>query len=145
MTLTLAIMGYLLRDTAAREAVYGYLVQAMPVGAVAVFESIRAVSDQRGALSAIGIVGLCFASLGMFGAIRSALDIAWDAESHPGFLRSRLLDLACVGGLAVLVLGSLVGAFLVHGLQSLNTLSGSALLLSPRVGFVLAGIGVPAL
>src|SRR5436853_773844 len=44
MTLTLAIMGYLLRDTAAREAVYGYLVQAMPVGAVAVFESIRAVS-----------------------------------------------------------------------------------------------------
>src|SRR5438874_8286938 len=117
----------------------------MPVGAETLFESIRAVSEQRGALSAIGFAGLFFASLGMFGAIRSALNIAWDAESHPGFLRSRLLDLACVGGLAVLVLGSLVGAFLLHGLQTLDTLSGSALLLPPRVGFVLAGIAVPAL
>jgi len=145
MTLALAVTGYALRDPLARETLFTTMLQSMPLGAETVFDSIRAVSEQRGALSLIGFAGLLAASAGMFGAIRSALNIAWDAESHPGFLQSRLLDLACVGGLAVLTAASLGGAFLLHGVQSLDSLSGSALLLPPRIGAALAGIGIPAL
>jgi membrane protein len=128
ITLMFAVFGFIMRNPQSQQGVVDRILQTIPLGQSAISDSIRSVSGQSGALSIIGLVGLIWASTGMFDAIRSALNIAWNVESQRGLFKQKLLDLGAVFGLGILMAASLAGTLLVHFLQT-----------SLRSGTVLSG------
>ncbi len=62
-------------------------------------------STQNGLLGLVGLVGLVWTASGMFGALRRALNNAFDVESKRSYVRGRALDVMSV--LVVLVLSLL--------------------------------------
>jgi membrane protein len=149
VTLSLAVIGVVLRDPQSRQNAIDAVLQTIPLQAGAgqnlIFDSIRNVSGQSGALSLVGVVGLLWASSGMFGAIRAALDIAWDTEPQPGFLRQKLIDALCALGLGVLLLASMVATVLVHSMQTVAAHSGTVVSAPMQSTLTLAGVLVPAI
>lgn len=144
MTLTLAIFGFIMRDPQAQKSALDRILQTMPLGQNAVFDSIRTVSGQSGTLSLIGLVGLIWASSGMFGAVRSALNITWGVESQRGFIRQHLLDAGAALGLGILMIASLAGTVLTPFLQTLSLRWGTVLSTPLQTVFTLAGVLLPA-
>ena len=63
--------------------------------------------DRAGRLGPISIVLLLAAASGVMGALRHAINQAWDIESRPPLLARKLLDVALVLGATVLLLFSL--------------------------------------
>ena len=144
MTLTLAIFGFIMRDPQAQKSALDRILQSMPLGQNAVFDSIRTVSGQSGTLSLIGLGGLLWASSGMFGAVRSALNITWGVESQGGFIRQHLLDAGAALGLGILMIASIAGTVLAHFLQTLSLQWGTVLSGPLQTLFTLAGVLLPA-
>lgn len=144
VTLMIAIFGIVMRDPQSQQAVLNRILQAIPLGQNVVSDSIRSASAQSGTLSLIGLIGLVWASGGMFGAIRSALNIAWGVEPRHGFVRQQLLDVGALLGLGILMLVSMMGTLLVHFLQTLSLHGGTALSGPTRTLFTAVGILLPA-
>ena len=143
VTLTIAIFGFVVRDPQSQQAVLNRILQAIPLDQNVVSDSIRSASAQSGTLSLIGLIGLVWASGGMFGAIRSALNITWGVEPRRGFVMQQLLDVGAVVGLGILMLASTMGTLLVHFLQTLS-LHATALSGPTRTLFTVVGILLPA-
>jgi YihY family inner membrane protein len=97
-------------------------MQALPFGAAQnrrlVMDGIRAVQEARGGLSIAGLLGLGWAALGMFGAVRWALNRAWGVRSR-GIIKQRLVDVGTAFGLWLLVSLSVMGTAALHALRGL--------------------------
>jgi membrane protein len=145
MTLALAIFGFIMRDPQARQGALDHSLQAMPLSENVMIDAIRSASAQSGTLSLIGLIGLIWASSGMFGAVRSALNIAWDVESGHGFVRRQLLDVGAALGLGILMGVSMAGTILAHFLKTLSLQSGWVLVGPLQILFTIAGVLVPAM
>ena len=63
--------------------------------------------DNTGRLGPVSVLLLIVAASGVMGALRHAINQAWDIESRPSILRRKALDLALVLGTAVLLVFSL--------------------------------------
>jgi membrane protein len=124
MTLMLAIFGFVMRDPQAQQSALDHLLGTIPLGQNVIFDWIRSVSRHSGTLSLIGFAGLVWASSGMFGAVRSALNIAWDVEPRHGIVLQQLIDFGAALGLGVLLMASMAGTILAHFLQTLSLRSG---------------------
>jgi membrane protein len=144
VTLILAIFGFIMRAPQSQQSALAAILQRIPLGEGVILDSIRRVPGQSGTLSLIGIVGLIWASSGMFGAVRSALNIAWDVEPQHGFIRQKLLDVVAVFGLGILMMASMAGTILVHFLQMLSLQSGTVLSGPLTTVFTVAGVLLPA-
>ncbi len=73
-------------------------------------------STQNGLLGVVGLAGLVWTASGMFGALRRALNNAFDVESARSFVRGRTLDIMSVVVVLVLsmlsvVLTTIIGVF----------------------------------
>ena len=125
MTLLLAILGMFVRDPASQQAMTERVLPlASGLGSNnLVLASLRAISNQTQTLTIIGVLGLIWSSAGIFGTLRSALDIAWDATSKRSFIADTLLNLGALIGLAVLFALSLGGTIFVSMLQTPGALS----------------------
>jgi membrane protein len=145
VTLTLAVFGFVVRDPQAQQNALDRIFQAIPLDHNVLFDSIRTVAGQSGSLSLIGLVGLVWASSGMFGAIRSALDIAWGAEPRHGFLRQKLVDIFAALGLGILMVISMAATILSHFLQTLSSQSGTLLAGPLQTAVTVAALLIPAL
>jgi membrane protein len=141
MTLTLAIFGFLMGNPQSAGRPRSHPADH----AIArTSSSIRfSVSGHSGA-HAIELVGLIWASSGMFGAVRSALNIAWDFKPQHGLLRQTLLDVGATLGLGILMVVSMAGTLLIHLLQRLTLSSGTALSGPLQIAFTVAGVLLPA-
>ena len=144
VTLMLAVFGFVMRDPQTQQSALDRILQTIPLGQNVIFDSIRTVSGQSGALSVIGLVGLIWSSSGMFGAIRSALNIAWDAEPQHGFIRQKLLDVGAAFGVGILLVASMAGTILIHFFQTLSANSGTVLSGPLQTAFTVAGVLLPA-
>jgi len=145
VTLTLAVFGFIMRDPQSQQSALDRILQTVPVGQNAVFDSIRGLSVQSGTLSLIGLVGLMWASSGMFGAVRSALNIVWDVKTQHGFIGQKLRDIGAALGLGILLVASTAGTILIHFLQTLSLQSGTVLSGPFQTIFTVAGVLLPAL
>jgi len=145
MTLALAIFGFIMRDPQAQQGALDRSLQAMPLSEHLIIDSIRSASAQSGTLSLIGLIGLIWASSGMFGAVRSALNIAWDVEPKHGFVRQQLLDVGAALGLGILMGVSMAGTILAHFIHTLSLQSGSVLAGRLQTLFPIAGVLLPAM
>jgi membrane protein len=141
----IAIFGLIVRDPASQQSAADRVLQLLPIQAGSgangnlILDSIRSVSQQSGALTLIGLLGLIWSSSGIFGTIRSALNIAWRVKAKRGFIVDALLDIGAVLGLGLLFAASLAGTILMHSLQ---TMSQSATQSGPI--FMVLGLALPA-
>lgn len=97
LALLIATFGVMLDSPELRASVVHQTLELLPFGTadnrtliVGTLEAVRAASP---GLSITGFVGLAWATLGMFGAIRWALNHTFRVDSRPGFLRGYVADL----------------------------------------------------
>lgn len=146
--LVTAIGSVVLRDEGVRDRLIDEIVSALPLsedeGRNAVADAIEGVKHSSPPLSALGLLGTAYAAMGMFGAVRRALNEIWEVtprERRP-FLRQRLADGAMLAVFGLLALASIVGSGVLRGLQEtssglLGPFSGSANLLWLAVPYAL--------
>ncbi|HET9327891.1 MAG TPA: YihY/virulence factor BrkB family protein [Candidatus Eisenbacteria bacterium] len=121
VTFLVAMFGWITRDPAARQNAVDWLVQLLPLQASEdnlVLEMIRNVSSQTGTLTIIGALGLMWASTGIFGSIRSALNIAWGVPNKRGFFTDLLVDVGSLLGYGLLFASSMGATVALHSVQS---------------------------
>jgi membrane protein len=119
--LSVVAVGLVVDDDAARDRVVSLALETIPVaaGRPELEQVLRTVTAQVGGFGLVGLVGLLFAAGGVMGAVRQALNAAWDVEDPRPPLQGKLLDLALVLGVGLLIATSvamtlalrLIGAF----------------------------------
>ena len=116
--LVVSITGLILTDAGLRERVVEALLEALPVSAGAGREDLEALIDPiargRSAVGLISILGLAWGASGMMGALRYALDTAWDHEYRRPFVRGKLIDLGLVLGVGGLLTLSIASTMLLQ-------------------------------
>jgi membrane protein len=94
-------------DPEVRATVADHLVNALPwadAGARRGLEtSLARVAAGSTTFGVLGIVGLAWSASMMMGALRHAINQAWDVEMHRPFLRGKIVDLGMVLGIAVIL------------------------------------------
>ena len=145
MTLALAIFGFIMRDPQAQQGALGRSLPAVPLSENLIIDAIRSASAQKGTLSLIGLIGLIWASSGMLGAVRSALNIVWGVEPEHGFVKQQLLDVGAALGLGILMGVSMAGTILAHVVHTLSLRSAPVLVGPLRALFTIAGVLLPAM
>lgn len=121
VTFVVALFGWLMRDPTARASAVDWLVQLLPLQGSEnnlVLEIVRNVSSQTGTLTVIGALGLMWSSTGIFGSIRSALNIAWGVPNKRGFFLDLLFDVGSLLGFGLLFAASMGGTVVLHSLES---------------------------
>ena len=145
-TVSLAALGFVLRDPDQRQRVLEYLLAVLPLRSdVMAHDSILGLSHRSGTLTVLGLLGLVWAASGLFGAIRVAFNVAWGVQSRRRYIMDKLFDLFAVVALGVLLMASLVGTVMIHLLQTLSRMQSGALLPQPfHALFTALGLAVPA-
>lgn len=110
--LAVAGLGLVVDDAAARERVIQTVLDQLPLqegqGRREIDSLLQEVTDQGGAFSVVGGLGLLFAASGVMGAIRHALNAAWNVDEPRAPVTGKLLDMVLVLGFGILVAASFV-------------------------------------
>src|SRR3954451_6792119 len=105
--LSVAVLGIVANDTQARVQVVDFLLNNLPLtedqGRRQLENLLLQVTRDVAGFSVLGVATLLFAASGVMGAIRQALNAAFDAEERRPFVQAKLWDLAMVLGFGLLV------------------------------------------
>jgi membrane protein len=112
LLLVISMLGSITADDADRLAVLSFVFRYFPTQFEFVNMQLDAFRQTRVQLGVAGGLALIWASLGVFGAVTSAVNDAWGVEKQRSFLRHRMVSfLMLVAGGGVMILGLLlVGA-----------------------------------
>jgi membrane protein len=112
LLLVISMLGSITADEADRLAVLGFVFRYFPTQFEFVNTQLDAFRQTRVQVGVAGGLALIWASLGVFGAVTSAVNDAWGVEKQRSFLRHRMVSfLMLVAGGGVMILGLLlVGA-----------------------------------
>lgn len=142
-----AIFGIVVDDDAARRRVIGFVLDNVPLredrGRADLEELLRAVTE-RGGFGIFGVAGLLFAASAVMGAVRHALNAAWEVAEPRPLLQGKLVDLLLVVAAGVVVATSFAMTLSVRFVASLGDPFGSPGALA-HDAILLAGRLVPAL
>jgi len=104
LLLVISMLGSITADDADRLAVLEFVFRYFPARLDFVTTQLDAFRQMRLQFGALGGVALLWASLGVFGAITSAVNQAWGVETQRSFLKHRLVSfLMLVAGGSVMV------------------------------------------
>ncbi len=126
MLVLLAVFGFLYGGSAAaQEKITKQLGYFVDHSTVEVIKGIaaNAAKPSKGILATVvGIVVALFGASGIFGQLQDALNTVWGVKPKPGggikgFIRTRFLSFAMVGGVCFLLLVSLTLSSVVHALS----------------------------
>jgi membrane protein len=115
LLLVLSMLGSVTADEGDRVAVLSFVFQYFPTQLDFVTKQLDAFRQSRLQIGVAGALALVWASLGVFGAITSAVNEAWGVEKQRSFLKHRLVSflmLVAAGGVTILGL-ALVSAMRV--------------------------------
>lgn len=116
--LVVAVFEVFLGGEEAREQVIEFVLDRVPLteeqGADDLREALRAVTGNLATFGVVGVAGLAFAASGLMGALRSALNRAWDSSDSRPALVGKLVDLLLVLGTGLVVTLSLGLTFLTR-------------------------------
>ena len=105
--LAVSVAGLVLTDDSVRASVVDDLFDILPLSDDEGREDLEsAVDSVATGLSAIGLIsifGLLWSASGMMGALRYALNEAWDINYRRPFLRGKFIDLLMVMGVGILI------------------------------------------
>ena len=111
--LLVSISGLLLTDDRLRADVVDEIFRALPLsegeGRDDLQSAVDGIATGLSAIGLISIVGLVWSATAMMGAIRHALNTAWDTSHRRPFVRAKLVDATLVLGVGLLI-GVSVGA-----------------------------------
>src|SRR6187431_158601 len=111
MLLGLFILGEMTSDAADRDAVVRFVFRYFPGQFGFISGQLDAFQTQPVTFGFWGVVGLVWASLGVFNAITSAVNHAWAVEKRRSFLKHRLVGfLMMVSATMVLMLGLIIAS-----------------------------------
>ena len=102
-----SLLGRLTADETQRTAVLNFVFQLFPERVDLVRAQLEAIGDASLGLSVAGTAVIFWVSLGVFRAISSAVNHAWDVEERPGFLRSHVVAFTMLMGAGLLLILSL--------------------------------------
>ena len=80
-----------------------FIVEAFPVSRGLIQDNLETVLERRGAVGAIGIIGLTWAATGVFSNLIFNINRAWPKTKPRNFVRKRLAGLGIVALLAILL------------------------------------------
>ena len=103
LLLAFAVLGVVTANAEDRTAVVGFLLEAFPRQFSFLTSQLDAIRSAPLSLGIIGVAGLVWASLGVFGAISSAVDGVWNVEHPRGFVAHRLVSFAMLIAAALLM------------------------------------------
>ncbi len=109
LLLIISLLGAITADEADRRAVLEFVFRYFPTRLDFVTTQLDAFRQTRVQVGVVGGLALVWASLGVFGAITSAVNEAWGAETQRSFLKHRLVSflMLVAGG------GAMVAALLL--------------------------------
>lgn len=108
--LMVGIFGLAVQDDAARRSVIDAVLSNLPLredqGRRELNQVLRSVTGGVGGFGAVGLVGLVFSASGIMGAIRHALNVAWDERDVRPPLQGKLRDVVAVFAMGLVVAAS---------------------------------------
>ena len=100
--------GFFVRGEQMFQRVVTLLTGATPVSRELIEASLRQILERRGTVGFVGLIGLVWSGSALFSALLHHINRAWAGAARRSFLKRRLLALAMVGGLALLLLVSML-------------------------------------
>ncbi len=107
LLLVITLFGVVTADQTDRDAVLGFVFRYFPTQLDFVTGQLDALGGQRLQLGVVGALALIWGSLGVFGAVTSAVNEAWGVEKQRSFWKHRLVSflmLVAAGGVMMLAL-----------------------------------------
>lgn len=107
LLLLISVLGSIAADEADRLAVLTFVFRYFPTQFEFVDTQLEALRGQRLQLGLAGALALIWASLGVFGAVTSAVNEAWGVEKQRSFLKHRMVSflmLVAAGGVMIVAL-----------------------------------------
>ena len=108
--------GLVVDDDAARARVIDFVLENVPLredrGRAELEELLTSVTDDVGGFGVLGVVGLVVAASGVMGAVRKALNVAWDVGDARPLLQAKAIDVLLVAGLGLLITVSVALTFI---------------------------------
>jgi membrane protein len=108
-----AVAGLVIRDQGVQDDITNEILKNVPLnegeGRDSVTDAVRGVTDSsKGALGVIALIGMAWAGSSLFGALRRALNAAFDdTESKRPFVPQKAIDMALTLAVAVFFLASI--------------------------------------
>jgi membrane protein len=123
--LAVAVFGLVFHDHGVRDRIIDFLLDNLPLrrgeGRAQLRDVLTTVTGEAEGFGAVGAVGLLFAASGVMGAVRQALNAAWDVRDPRPPVQAKLVDIALVVGFGLLIAASFgltLGVRLVNELGS---------------------------
>ena len=143
-----AVFGLVVDDDAARRRVIGFVLDNVPLredrGRADLEELLRAVTSASQGFGILGAAGLLFAASAVMGAVRQALNAAWEVAEPRPLLQGKLVDVLLVFATGVVIAASIAMTLTVKYVASLGDPLGAPGALA-HDAILLAGRLVPAL
>lgn len=125
--LAFSVLGMLTADEGSRLAVFDFVLRYFPRQFDFVTSQIDAFRDQRVTLGLAGSLIMIWSSLGVFGAITTAVNYAWRVERTPSFFKHKLVAflMLLAAGLLLVVALTLLSAQSVVGASWFAAVAGN--------------------
>ena len=107
MLAAISIFGFVVQRPGVEDRVVELVTGFIPVSAAWVQSAILAVADSAGAAGIIATIGLLWAGLAVFNALRKSLNTAWGIKQPRPFLHERFMEFVMMIGFGALMLVSL--------------------------------------
>jgi len=108
LLLVISILGAVTADAEDRSRVLGFFFEYFPTQLDFLTAQLDAFRAARLQLGVLGVLSLVWASLGVFGAVTSAVNHAWGVEKQRSFLKHRLVSFIMLAAAGGVVLASVV-------------------------------------
>ena len=145
MTLVVSIFGIVMRDEARRARVVEALIQALPIEAGGVRESLFAVASRGPTLTLVAALATLWSASALLSVVRRSLSVAFAADHGRPALRGKAIDMALAPVLGTAFLLSLTMFASWRVIQ--QTAEGSVPFLDGRLGWAwdLSAAALPAI
>lgn len=122
--LAVAGLGIVLGEDQARQDVLDFLTRNLPVtedaGTRDLEQLVGGVTQNTEAFGIVGVLGLMFSASGLMGALRNALNTAWQVDDRRPPLQGKAFDLLLVLGVGLLLGLSMAGSIATQIARSLT-------------------------
>lgn len=106
--LAVSVFGIVIRDPEIQRDVLDYLVEAIPVSAPSVDDSLRGVATLGPTFTVLSLLGTVWAASALTTAVRRGVNVAFDVDDSRPMLRGKLIDYAALPVLGLILLASVV-------------------------------------
>jgi membrane protein len=122
--LAVAAFGLVLDDQDVRRRIIGFVLDNVPLreerGRRDLEAALTDVTRQVSGFGALGAAGLVLSASALMGAVRHALNAAWDVGEERPFLRGKLVDVALVLGTGAVLAAALAAGLVAQLVSSLG-------------------------